>query len=165
MKKFPSLAFAGLAVLLLATLTACPAFASNSTAFSLALATNQIQFKIPAETTFNGTISTSGMIRFWVTAPNGAPVVNLGIIDSHGSFGFVAEQNGTYTFNFENDLPNTVQVTFSYDTNPQLPNGGSAVPVNLIVVGAVAVAGSLLIIYAVRRKNKKVAAIQAQESK
>ena len=105
------------------------------------------------------------MIRFWVTAPSGGEIVNLGIIDRTGTFSFVAEQNGTYTFNFENDLPNTVTVTFTYTTNPQLPNGGSAIPVDYIVVGAVAVAGSLLIIYAARRKNKKAAAIQAKESK
>ena len=154
--------FVALAIFLSITLMVCPAFATTSTSFNLALSTNQIQFKIPAGTTFNGTIETSGMIRFWVTAPTEAQIVNLGIIDKSGTFSFVAQQNGTYTFNFENDLPNTVQVTFSYSANPQLPNGGTgtALSYTVIAIIVVAVAGSLLIILAVRRKSKKVAALQ-----
>ncbi len=154
--------FVALTIFLSITLMVCPAFATTSTSFNLALSTNQIQFKIPAGTTFNGTIETSGMIRFWVTAPTEAQIVNLGIIDKSGTFSFVAQQNGTYTFNFENDLPNTVQVTFSYSANPQLPNGGTgtALSYTVIAIIVVAVAGSLLIILAVRRKSKKVAALQ-----
>lgn len=166
MNKAKKAAFGALAVLLMTILVAFPvsaAPATSSTSFNLALATNQIQFKIPAGTTFNGTITTTGMIRFWVTAPNEAPTVNLGIIDSKGSFNFVAQQNGTYTFNFENDMPNTVQVTFTYTTDPALPGNNSDIGLlPYIVVIIVAVVGSLLIILVVRRKNKKVASIQSK---
>ncbi len=104
------------------------------------------------------------MIRFWVTAPNGAEIVNLGIIDKAGSFGFVAQQNGTYTFNFENDLPGTVQVTFTYAANPELPNDGTGVPLSyIVIIGSAAVVGSLLIIFVVRLKTKKVVALQRTE--
>ncbi len=122
MEKIKLLTFAVLAVVMLGALCVSPAFATDTTKFSLALASNQIQYNIPAGTTFNGSIATTGMVRFWVTAPNDAEIVNLGIIDKNSSFSFVAQQNGTYTFNFENDLPNTITVTFSYTANPQLPN-------------------------------------------
>ena len=135
------------------------ASAADSTTFNLALSTQQIQYNIPAGTTFNGTVSTSGMVRVWATAPNAGEIVNLGIIDKTTSFGFTAEQNGTYTFNFENDLPNTITVTFSYMSNPQLPNTGSGIPLTYIAaLGAVAVVGSLLIFFGIRRKTKKATA-------
>jgi len=167
MKK-TTYAILALAILLLTALIACPALASTSTSvsFTLNLSTNQIQFKIPSGTTFNGTIETSGLVRFWVTSPAGAQIVNLGIIEVSNSFRFVAQQNGTYTFNFENDLSNDVQVTFSYSANPPLPNGGTGTAlVTLLIEGAVAVAGSLLIIFVVRRKNKKVAELRKEISK
>ena len=105
------------------------------------------------------------MVRFWVTAPGGAEVVNLGIVDKTTPFSFVAQQNGTYTFNFENDMPNTITVTFSYTTNPQLPETSTVPNMTYILIGvvAVAVAGSLIIIFAVRRKNKKVATLQDKQ--
>lgn len=160
MKKAIYLAFAVLTVLLLAILTVSSAFASTSTStsFSLALESNQVQFKIPAGTTFNGTITTSGMIRFWVSAPSGAEVVNLGIIENTGAFNFVAAQNGTYTFNFENDMPNTVQVTFTYSSNPQLPStsGSGAGVIELVAIVFAGVVGSLLIFFVIRRKNRQV---------
>jgi hypothetical protein len=154
--KIKLLTFALLTFLMLSTMMIFPAYASDSTTFSLALSTNQIQYTIPAGTMFNGSIATTGMVRFWVTAPNEIEIVNLGIIDKTNSFSFVAQQNGTYTFNFENDLPNTIQVTFSYTANPQLPNSNTGIPLTyFLVVGTVAVAGSLLIFFGIRHKTRK----------
>ncbi len=172
MQKIKLLTLAVLAVVMLSALCVSSAFATDTTKFSLALASNQIQYDIPAGTTFNGSIATTGMVRFWVTAPNDAEIVNLGIIDEKSSFSFVSQQNGTYTFNFENDLPNTITVTFSYNADPQLPNTNmGAVPLtDFIIVGAVAVVGSILIFVGIRRKTKKVMAayekqqLQAKQS-
>ena len=122
MEKIKSLIIAALAIVILGAFFISTAFASDSTGFSLALSSNQIQYKIPAGTMFNGTVATSGWVRVWVTEPSGGEIVNLGIIEKTTSFGFIAQQNGTYTFNFENDLPNTITVTFTYTSNPQLPD-------------------------------------------
>ena len=155
MKEAKYLIAAAFIFVLLASITT-PVFASSTTKFSLALAENQIKFDIPAGTDFNGTIQTTGMVRFWVTAPDEAQIVNLGIIDKSASFHFTSHENGTYTFNFENDLPNTISVTFTYDTNPPLPSGNSAIPYTYwIAVIAVAIGGSALIIFTTRRRNKK----------
>jgi LPXTG-motif cell wall-anchored protein len=164
-KTKPLLTFAVLTALLLTSAAASQVSAASSTSFNLAQETNQIQYKIPSGTQFNGSIATSGMVRFWVTAPGGAEVVNLGIVDKTTPFSFVAQQNGTYTFNFENDMPNTITVTFSYTTNPQLPETSTVPNMTYILIGvvAVAVAGSLIIIFAVRRKNKKVATLQDKQ--
>ena len=164
MVKIKLLTFVAFAVLMLGAFCLSPALATDSTTFSLALSTNQIQYKIPAGTTFNGTVATSGMVRVWVTAPNADEIVNLGIVDKTTSFGFLAEQNGTYTFNFENDLPNTITVTFSYTSNPPLPNTNSGIPLAYIaIIGAIAVGGSLLIFFGIRHNTKK--AIAAHKKK
>lgn len=163
MKSPQKAAFAALAVLLLMPLVAFPVFAASATStmsFSITLETNQMQFKIPSGTVFNGTISTTGMVRFWVTAPNEAQIVNLGIIDKSGTFNFVSQQNGTYTFNFENDLSNPVQVTFTYTSDPPLPSSNSGLPLEYIPIIIIAIVGSILIILIVHRKNKKIAEIQ-----
>ncbi|MGO8806980.1 MAG: hypothetical protein ACLQO7_10340 [Candidatus Bathyarchaeia archaeon] len=159
MEKIKSLIIAALAIVILGAFFISTAFASDSTGFSLALSSNQIQYKIPAGTMFNGTVATSGWVRVWVTEPSGGEIVNLGIIEKTTSFGFIAQQNGTYTFNFENDLPNTITVTFTYTSNPQLPDTNAGIPLTYIIfVGTVAVVGSLLIFFGIRRKTKKVMA-------
>ncbi len=159
MEKIKLLTPTVLAVLMLCVLSFSPVFATDTTKFNLALESNQIQYMIPAGTVFNGSIATTGMVRFWVTAPNGAQIVNLGIIDKTSSFSFDAQQNGTYTFNFENDLPNTITVTFSYTSNPQLPNNTTSTPPSFILtIITVAVVGSLLIFFSIRRKTKKAMA-------
>jgi len=157
MKKKRYATFFIFATVLIASLAAYPACAIYTTKFSLALSTNQIQFKIPKGTTFSGTVSATGLIRFWATAPGGGPVTDLGLVEKTTAFSFVSLLNGTYTFNFENDMPNTVTVTFSYDTYPSLPNTGTGTPATYILAGvlAVAVAGSLFIIFLVRIKNRK----------
>ena len=73
---------------------------------------------VKAGTVFNGSISTTGDVRFWVSAPNAEQIVDLGIVDKSATFSFVAQQNGTYVMKFGDDLSNTITVTFSYTFKP-----------------------------------------------
>jgi len=157
MKKTKLLISTALTALLLASLMALSAFATTVPAFTLSAQSTQLQYVMPQGTTFNGTISTTGSVRFWVNAPNEAKIVDLGIIDKTTTFSFVAHQNGTYTLNFENDMSNSIQVTFSYTTNPQIPDSNNLTGISLIyllVTVIIAVFGSLLIIFIIRRKSK-----------
>jgi hypothetical protein len=163
MKKIKLLIPVTLAALLLTLLITPLALATNVSTFTLNYSSKQLGFALPQGTTFNGTISTTGLLRFFVSGPNGAEIVNLGIIDKNTTFNFTAQQNGTYLLNFENDLPNSIQVTFSYVTNPALysENNSTGVSLDYLPIPIIiAVIGSLLIIFAVRRKNKnKISAI------
>jgi hypothetical protein len=144
--------------LLALSLMTFPAFAETVPTFILSASSTQLQFNLPEGTTFNGSVSTTGTLRFWVTAPNGGQVANLGLIDQSGSFSFVAQQTGNYSFNFENDLPNPVKVTFSYTTNPDISvdNTQAGLPwIYLSIPVVIAVVGSVLIVLFARRKNKK----------
>jgi len=146
-----------LATLLLASLMASSALAITEPTFTLSASSNQLQYKLPAGTTFNGTISTTGSVRFWVSDPKNAEIVDLGIIDKTATFSFVAQLNGTYSMNFENDLPNSIQVTFSYVSNPVIPSSDNSTGISLgylLVTVIIAVLGSLLIILFLRRKSK-----------
>jgi hypothetical protein len=108
-------------------------------------------------TTFNGSITTTGAIRFFISAPNGTVIANLSLIDKSATFSFVAQQNGTYILNFENDLPNSVQVSFSYVTNPDISGGGNSpgIPFSyLSIFIIVAVVGSIVIFFVMRRRRK-----------
>jgi len=157
MKKTKLLMSTASAVLLLASLMAVSAFATTVPTFTLSASSNQLQYVLPQGTTFNGTISTTGSVRFWVSDPNYAEIVNLGIIDKTTTFGFVAKQNGTYTLNFENDLSNSIQVTFSYVTNPMIPGSDNSSGISqnyLLITVIIAVLGSLLIIFVLHRKSK-----------
>jgi hypothetical protein len=131
--------------------------ATTLPAITLSASSAQLPIFLPLGTTFNGSISTSGTVRFWVSAPNGAQIVNLGLIDKTTTFSFVANQNGNYTLNFEKDFTNSIQVTFSYTTNPDISDGNNSAgtpPVYLVISIVIAVLGSILIIFLVRRKNK-----------
>ncbi len=157
MKKTKSLFFAALTALLVTSLIALPAFGTTVPTFTLSASTTQLPYLLPQGTTFNGSFVTTGSVRFWVNAPNGLQIVNLGIIDKAATFNFTAQQNGTYTLNFENDLSNSIQVSFSYTTNPQIPGNSNSTEASLLyllVIVIIAVSGSLLIIFTVRRKNK-----------
>jgi len=164
-KRKAGLIFSVLLALLLTLSLAPVSFAASSTKFTIALSTNQIQFRIPAGTQFNGSIATTGMVRFWGSGPNGTQVVNLGIVDKSATFSFNTTASGIYTFNFENDLPNTITVTFTYTSNPPLPETGTGALTTylLVAIVAVAIGGSLLIIFLVRRKIKKVTELQAKQ--
>lgn len=137
--------------------TALLASATTLPAITLSASSAQLPIILPTGTTFNGSISTTGTVRFWVTAPNGVQIVKLGLIDTTTTFSFVANQNGNYTMNFENGLINPTQVTFSYVTDPDIPsvNNSTGIPlVYLLLSIIIAVLGSILIIFFVRRKNK-----------
>jgi hypothetical protein len=157
MKKTKLLMSNALAVLLLASLMVVSVFATTVPTFTLSSSSNQLQYVLPAGTTFNGTISTTGSVRFWVSAPNYAEIVNLGIIDKTTTFSFVAPQNGTYLLNFENDLPTSIQVTFSYVTNPVIPGSNNPAGISqsyLLITVIIAVLGSFLIIFVLYRRSK-----------
>jgi hypothetical protein len=156
MKTTKLLTFGALIALLLASLMPLSAFATTVPSFTLSASSNQLQYVLPSGTTFNGSVSTTGDVRVWVNSPE-AEIVNLGIIDNTTAFSFVAQQNGTYTVNFENDMSNTIQVTFSYVTNPVIPGSNSSSGVNqtyLAMTAIIAILGSLLIIFFLRRQSK-----------
>jgi hypothetical protein len=157
MKKTKILPLAALAVLLLTSVTSLSVFATAEPTFTLNFSSKQLQYVLPQGTTFNGTISTTGSVRFWVNAPNEAQIVNLGIIDKTTTFSFLAKQNGTYKLNFENDMPNSIQVTFSYTTDPQIPtnDNSTGLPLTYILIPII-IAGliGIFIISLLRRKNK-----------
>ena len=157
MKKTKLVMSTVLAVLLLWPLMAASAFATTVPTFTLSASSNQLQYVMPQGTIFNGTIATTGEVQFWVSAPNYAEIVNLGIIDQTTSFSFVAPQNGTYTLNFVNDMSNSIQVTFSYVTTPVIPGSNNSTGISqsyLLITVIVAVLGSFLIIFALNRKSK-----------
>ncbi len=157
MKKTKFLICVTLAALLLMSVMVPSAFATTVPTFTLSSQSAQFQYVLPQGTTFNGSISTAGSVRFFISAPNGTIIINLGIIDQTTPFSFVSQQNGTYTLNFENDLPNSIQVTFSYVTDPEIPGSNSTTgvsPIYLLIVVIVAVVGSFLIIFIMRRKRK-----------
>jgi hypothetical protein len=157
MKKIKILTSSAITTLLLMSFMALVVSATTLPAISLSASSAQLPIMLPTGTTFNGSISTTGTVRFWVSAPNGAQIVNLGLIDKNSSFSFVANQNGNYTLNFENDLTNSIQVAFSYTTNPDISvdnNSTGIPPVYLVISIVIAVLGIILIIFLVRRKNK-----------
>src|SRR5665647_945523 len=157
MKKIKRLPSIAITLLLIMSFTALLASATTLPAITLSASSAQLPILLPTGTTFNGSISTTGTVRFWVTAPNGVQIVKLGLIDSTNTFSFVANQNGNYTMNFENGLTNPIQVTFSYVTDPDIPSVNNSTGISLVYLLLsiiIAVLGSILIIFFVRRKNK-----------
>jgi hypothetical protein len=159
MKKTKLLLTATSTVLIVASLMILSASASTATfpTFTLSQSSTQLHYTLPEGTQFNGSISTTGPVRFLASAPNGTVIVNLGLIDKTTTFSFTAQQTGNYTLNFENDLPTSIDVTFSYKTNPDISGGKNSGGIPLIFLPIfiiVAVLGSLIIIFIIRRKNK-----------
>ena len=159
MKKTRFLIFAVLAALMLMSLIILSASATTATfpTFTLSASSTQLHYDLPVGTQFNGSISTTGPVRFFLSAPNGTVIINLGLVDRTTTFSFTARQTGNYTLNFENDLPNSIQVTFSYVTNPDISGGsnsGGVPPIYFPIFIIVTVFGSILIIVIARRKNK-----------
>jgi len=159
MKKIKFLISATLVALMLTSLMILLASASTATfpTFTLSSSSTQLHYLLPAGTQFDGSISTTGPVRFFLSAPNGTVIVNLGLIDKATAFSFTAHQTGNYTLNFENDLPNSIQVTFSYVTNPDLSGGSNSGGIPLFylpIFVIIAVFGSILILFVARRKHK-----------
>jgi maltose-binding protein MalE len=147
-----------LTVLMLLSLTVSLASATTTETFTVnPPSTTQFTFNLPKDTTFNASILTSGTIRVWVTNSGVSQIVNLGLVDQTANLEFTASQDGNYSVNFENDLPNAVQVTFSYDTNPQVSGTDSTlIPLSYLPVFiAIVVLGSIFLLFLVRRKNRK----------
>jgi hypothetical protein len=156
MKKIKVLTSIAITALLITSFMALFASATTLPAITLSASSAQLPIMLPAGTMFNGSISTTGTVRFWVNDPNGAQIVNLGLIDKTGAFSFVTNQNGNYTINFENDLTNSIQVTFSYITNPDISarnNSSGIPPVYLFLSIVLAFLGIILIIFLVRHKK------------
>ena len=126
--------------------------------FTLSSSSTQLHYVLPIGTQFNGSILTTGPVRFFASAPNGTIIVNLGLIDKTTTFSFNAQQTGNYTLNFENDLPNSIQVTFSYVTKPDISSGSNSggIPIfYLPIFIIIAVFGSIIILFGARRKYKR----------
>ena len=144
--------------MLLTPLMALSAFATTVSTFTLpSFSSTNVQCVLPLGTTFNGSIHTTGDVRFFVSAPNGFEIVDLGIIDKTATFNFTAEQNGSYTMNFENDLSNSIQVTFSYATNPMIQSGNNSTGISLdysLMVVSIAALASFLIILLLQCRSK-----------
>jgi hypothetical protein len=157
MKKIKILTCTTITALLIISFMTLVASATTLPTITLSASSAQLPIMLPTGTTVNGSILTTGTVRFWVSAPSGAQILNLGLIDKNTTFNFVANQDGNYTMNFENGLTNSIQVTFSYVTDPDISGGNSSTGIPLvyqvmsIVISAL---GSILIIYFVRRKNK-----------
>ena len=171
MEKTKLLTFSALIILLSTSMMAASALTTTVPTFTLNFQTNRLQFVLPQETTFAGTITTTGSVRVWVSDPNQAQIINIGIIDKTAIFNFQATQNGTYTINFENDLHNPIQVTFSYETNPPLlgnnnSTGKTFSMLQLTEIIAAIVLASLLIFIIIRRinKNRKSSTIKTAEN-
>jgi hypothetical protein len=157
MKKIIILTKFAIMALLLLSFMALLASATTLPAISLSASSAQLPIMLPAGTIFNGSISTTGTVRFWVSSPNGAQIVNLGLIDKANTFSFVAQQNGNYTLNFENGLTNSIQVKLSYVTDPDISSGNNSTGIPLVYLLlsiVIAVLGSILIILFVRHKNR-----------
>ncbi len=156
MKKIVRLTFGVLMVVFLMSFIISVS-ATNVQSFTV-YQSSQFQFVLPAGTTFNGSISVSNTIRFWVNAPDGAQIVNLGLIDQSTTFSFVAQKGGNYTMTFENDLPtaNPSQVTFSYTTNPDISQNSNSTGTPLtywLVIILIFIAGVVLMVV-VRYRNR-----------
>jgi hypothetical protein len=157
MKKIKILICTTITAFLLMSLMTLVASATILPAITLSASSAQLPIMLPTGTTVNGSILTTGTVRFWVSAPSGAQIVNLGLIDKTTTFSFVANQNGNYTMNFENGLTNSIQVTFSYVTDPDISGGNSSTGIPLVykvISIVIAALGTTLIIFFVRRKNK-----------
>jgi len=160
LKKIKLLIFTLLAVLMV--ILVFPVKATEVEPFNLNHSTGQLLYVLSVGSIFNGSVSATGSVRVWMNAPNGEQVINLGLIDVPTSFGFVAQQNGTYILNFENDLQNTISVTFSYQTTPELFAGkedstSSRISLDYLIIPILlSIFGSALILLVMRRKNKTI---------
>ena len=125
MKKIKILIRTTIAAFLLMSLMILAASATTLPAIPLSTSSAQLPIMLPTGTTVNGSISTTGTVRFWVSAPSGTQIVNLDLIDKTTTFSLVANQNGNYTMNFENGLTNSIRITFSYFIDPNISGGSS----------------------------------------
>jgi hypothetical protein len=155
MRKYKILACNAINLLLVVSFLVLSASATSTETFTVTQNTYQITFNLPAGAKFNGSISTTNTIRVLVNDANGTILANPGLVDSHADFGFVAAKAGDYYIIFENPLSAIAQVTFTYQTDPELSNSNSLIPLSLwpvfVIIAAI---GCVLIIYLSRRNRK-----------
>jgi hypothetical protein len=155
-KLFPTIL---LTILALAPFMTPSAFATTIPLFTVQpYSASYIIYTLPEGTAFNGSISTTGDVRVFVSNPSNVEIVNLGIINQATTFTFTATQNGNYTLCFENDLNNAVDISFSYVTDPAIPNNTNSpfpIPFSdlLTIIGIVAIAVILILRFALRHKQ------------
>jgi hypothetical protein len=155
-----TLTFTALTLLLLATsFLLLTAQAATTETFTVTQRTYQITFNLPAGTAFNGSLSTTGTVRVWVNDANGALITNPGLVDKTAIFNFTAAKDGNYYVNFENPLSSTASVTFTYQTDPEIPSNNQPIlPFWLLPVFiAITVAGCVLILYFSRKRKHSTA--------
>jgi len=163
MKKTKLFSAMLLTILALAPFMAPSAYATAVPPFTLEpFSASYLVYNLPEGTTFNGSISPSGDVRVFVSNPSNAQIVNLGIIYQATTFTFNATQNGNYTVYFENDLNNEVDISFSYVTNPLIPNNTNSLfsisfSELMTILSIVAVAVILILRFALRRSQNKLA--------
>jgi hypothetical protein len=159
MNKTRTLTLIILAVLASSLMAACVS-ASTTETFTVSQATKRYTFELPQGAIFNGSLTTTGAVRVWVNDANGTQLANLGLVDTDGQFSFVAAHEGNYYVNFENNIANTVKVTFTYQTNPELENK-SAFPVALLPIAAIIIAAvCIVLVIMIRRRFKEEPATQ-----
>jgi hypothetical protein len=153
------LTFTALTLLLAASFLLLIAQAATTETFTVTKATYQITFNLPAETAFNGSLSTTGTVRVWVNDANGSLIANPGMVDSTASFNFIAAKDGNYYVYFENPLSNSASITFTYQTDPELPSGNQSIlPFWLLPVFVViTIVGCVLILYFSRKRKHNTA--------
>jgi hypothetical protein len=145
-----------LTILALAPFMATSAFATQVPLFTLQpFSASYLIYNLPKGTTFNGSISPTSDVRVFVSNPSNVEIVDLDIINQATTFTFTATQNGNYTIYFENDLNDAVDISFSYVTNPAIPNNtNSPFPISfsdlLTIIGIVAIAVILILRFALR---------------
>lgn len=129
--------------------------AATTETFTVTQTTYQVTFNLPAGTAFNGSLSTTGTVRVWVSDPNGSLIANPGLVDHTASFNFTASKEGNYYVNFENPMPTSASVTFTYQTDPELPSGNQSIlPFWLLpVFAAITVVGVIVILYFSRKRK------------
>lgn len=156
MNKPRTLTFAVLTVLLATSVFLFTAqAAATSESFTVTQSTYQVTFNLPADTSFNGSLSTSGTVRVWVSDQNGSLIANPGLVDSSASFSFKAAKDGSYYVYFENPMSSTASVTFTYQTDPDVTSGDSSLlPFWLLpVFVAITIVGCVLILFFGRRRR------------
>jgi hypothetical protein len=158
LNKTRILTFTALTLLIAASFLILTAQAANTETFTVTKTTYQITFNLPAGTAFNGSLSTTGTVRVWVNDDNGSLIASPGLVDQTASFSFTAAKEGNYYINFENPMSNSASVTFTYQTDPELPSGNQSIlPFWLLPVFVViTIVGCVLIFYFSRkRRNTK----------
>jgi hypothetical protein len=159
MNKTRTLTLIILAVLASSLMATCVS-ASTTETFTVSQGTQRYTFDLPQGAIFNGSFTTTGTVRVWVNDANGTQLANLGLVDTNGQFSFVAANKGNYHVNFENNLANTVKVTFTYQTNPELETSSSLQVFLLPIVAIIIAAVCIVLVILIRRKFKDEPAAQ-----